>query len=184
MPIVVLYFPPEGYLQSICLLILFIYPSKVMSNCVSFHLCVLNWLSQYTSLFSAFYKHSYQWIASACRNFHGSKFCLGNTPGSPLLSKNVVKTTRHHHIQCLQILLYTGGSAVCTSGHRLRFLYGTQMLPVSACKYFLYLSDRLEFKGWYQEVNNKILLFYNPLSIYLCCFSAKDFDSPMGASIS
>lgn len=114
MPIVVLYFPPEGYLQSICLLILFIYPSKVMSNCVSFHLCVLNWLSQYTSLFSAFYKHSYQWIASACRNFHGSKFCLGNTPGSPLLSKNVVKTTRHHHIQCLQILLYTGGSAVCT----------------------------------------------------------------------
>lgn len=82
-----IYFPPEGYLQSIYLLILFIYPPKVMSNCVSFQPCILNLFSHYISLFSTFYKHSYQWTPSVCRNVHWSKFCLGNTPGSPLLSK-------------------------------------------------------------------------------------------------
>lgn len=65
------------------------------------------------------------------------------------------------------------------SDYRLMFLYGTQMLLVI----FFHLPDRLELKGWCQEANNRILILYNPLSTCLCCFQAKDFASPMGASV-
>lgn len=168
--------------ETISLQFLFIYSSKLILNCVGFQLCGFFSTSCPNSLLSISLsvKYCHQQILSVCGNFYWSTLCLWYTPFSPLLFKNAAETTRHHHIQRLEILFYARVSRLaCVRLQTHVFIWDSN----AAYVIFFHLPDRLELKGWCQEANNRILILYNPLSTCLCCFQAKDFASPTGASV-
>lgn len=84
------------------------------------------------------------------------------------------------HKLLIDSVVHRGFCSLHMSGHRLKFLYGTQMLHVNIS--FISLTAQSSKDGAKRQTTG-FYFFYNLLSLCLCCFSAKDFDSPMGASI-